>query len=36
LADLPLFLGPELSVPLEAMYQSAFEGVPRRWRDVLA
>jgi hypothetical protein len=38
LPDMPLFLEPELyvPVPLEATYQAAFEAVPRRWRDELA
>ena len=37
LADRPLFLTPEwyVNVPLEATDQSAWRGVPRRWRDVL-
>ena len=37
LVDMPLFLKPELYVlvPLEATYQTAFDAVPRRWRDVL-
>jgi hypothetical protein len=37
LPDMPLFLEPELyvPVPLEATYQAAWEAVPRRWRDVL-
>ena len=37
LIDMPLFLarGQYVPVPLEATYQAAFEGVPRRWRDVL-
>jgi hypothetical protein len=37
LPDMPLFLGPEVyvSVPLDATYRSAFEAVPKRWRDVL-
>jgi hypothetical protein len=37
LPEMPLFLEPELyvPVPLEATYGTAFEGVPRRWRDVL-
>jgi hypothetical protein len=38
LVDMPLFLDPGLyvPVPLEKTYQSAFEAVPRRWREVLA
>lgn len=37
LPDMPLFLEPELYVPvsLEATYQAAFEAVPRQGRDVL-
>jgi len=37
LIDMPLFLEPELyiNVPLEATYQAAFRGVPKRWRAVL-
>lgn len=37
LIDRPLFLEPEayINVPLEATYQAAYRGVPRRWRDVL-
>jgi hypothetical protein len=37
LPDMPLFLTPEvyLSVPLEATYRSAWEGMPAYWRDVL-
>ncbi len=37
LPDMPLFLNPDyyVSVPLEATYQAAYRGVPRRWRDVL-
>ena len=37
LADMPLFLEPEeyINVPLEATYQGAYRGVPRRWRPVL-
>jgi len=33
----PLFLNEEyyVNVPLEATYQAAFRGVPRKWRDVL-
>jgi hypothetical protein len=35
--DMPLFLTPEryVNVPLEATYQAAYRGVPRRWRAVL-
>ncbi len=37
LADMPLFLGPDsyVSVPLEATYRNAWEGMPQRWRSVL-
>lgn len=37
LPDMPLFLDPEHYVlaPLEATYQAAYRGVPKRWRDVL-
>ena len=37
LPDMPLFLEPELyvPVPLEATYLTAYEGVPARWREVL-
>jgi hypothetical protein len=37
LIEMPLFLEPEIyvNVPLEATYQAAFCGVPRRWRVVL-
>lgn len=37
LPDPPLFLEPEgyIRVPLESTYESAFAGVPRRWRTVL-
>jgi hypothetical protein len=37
LIDMPLFLEPEahVTVPLEATYQSAYRGVPLRWRRVL-
>jgi hypothetical protein len=37
LPDMPLFLEPEwyVPVPLEATYQAAWHGTPRRWRDVL-
>jgi hypothetical protein len=35
--DMPLFLEPEIyvNVPLEATYQAAYRGVPRRWQRVL-
>jgi hypothetical protein len=37
LVDMPLFLDPVsyVNVPLEATYQLAWRGVPRRWREVL-
>ncbi len=37
LIPMPLFLEPEMyvNVPLEATYQAAYRGVPRRWREVL-
>src|SRR5262249_152385 len=37
LPDMPLFLSHEVyvPVPLEVTYRTAWEGVPRRWRDVL-
>jgi hypothetical protein len=37
LIDMPLFLNPEIyvNVPLEATYQAAYRGVPRRWKQVL-
>ncbi len=37
LMDMPLFLEPEIyvNVPLEATYQAAYRGVPRRWQRVL-
>jgi hypothetical protein len=37
LIDMPLFLAPEwyVSVPLEATYQAAYRGVPRRFREAL-
>jgi hypothetical protein len=37
LIDMPLFLAPGwyVSVPLEATYQSAYRGVPRRFREAL-
>jgi hypothetical protein len=38
LADAPLFLVPggHVLVPLEQTYRTAWDGVPRRWRDVIA
>ena len=37
LPDMPLFLTPDVyvPVPLEATYQSAWDGMPAYWRDVL-
>lgn len=37
LIDMPLFLTPEryVPVPLEATYNSAWTGVPQRWRGVI-
>jgi hypothetical protein len=37
LPDMPLFLTPDacVHVPLEATYQAAWDGVPRRWQTVL-
>jgi Protein of unknown function (DUF4058) len=37
LSDMPLFLAPGwyISVPLERTYQAAYQGVPRRFREVL-
>jgi hypothetical protein len=37
LPDMPLFLTPEtyVPVPLEATYESAWNGLPAYWRDVL-
>jgi hypothetical protein len=37
LPDMPLFVEPNchVAVPLETTYQSAFAGMPRRWRKVL-
>jgi hypothetical protein len=38
LPEMPLFLTPEVyvSVPLEATYQAAWEGMPAYWREVLS
>jgi hypothetical protein len=38
LPGMPLFLEPGgcVHVPLEATYETAWSGVPRRWRDVLS
>jgi hypothetical protein len=38
LPEMPLFLTPEVyvSVPLEATYQAALDGMPAYWREVLA
>lgn len=37
LPDMPLFLAPEsyIQLPLEAMYQAAWETVPARWQRVI-
>ncbi len=37
LCDMPLFLEPEayVNVPLDATYEAAWRGVPRRWQRVL-
>jgi Protein of unknown function (DUF4058) len=37
LLEMPLFLEPEIyiNVPLEDTYQSAYRGVPQRWKKVL-
>lgn len=37
LPDMPLFLADDyyVNVPLEATYQAAWRGVPRRWRQIL-
>jgi hypothetical protein len=37
LIELPVFLTEDdwVGVPLEATYQAAYRGVPRRWKDVL-
>ena len=37
LPDMPLYVEPNrhVAVPLEATYQTAFAGMPRRWRTVL-
>jgi hypothetical protein len=37
LIDMPLFLapGPYVNVPLEATYEAAWRGVPRRVRELL-
>jgi hypothetical protein len=37
LIDMPLFLTPELyvPVPLEATYNQSWSGVPQRWRGVI-
>ena len=35
--DMPLFLDPDhyVNVPLESTYTAAYEGVPRRWKQVI-
>ncbi len=37
LIDMPIFLTPDryINVPLEATYQAAYRGVPRRWKQVV-
>jgi len=37
LPEMPLFLTPNryVPIPLEPTYQAAYDGVPRRWREVL-
>lgn len=37
LPDMPLFLTPDryINVPLETTYQTAWRGVPQRWKRVL-
>jgi hypothetical protein len=37
LIELSLFLEPDvdINVPLEATYQAAFRGVPRKWKELL-
>ncbi len=37
LLEMPLFLEPDIyvNVPLEATYQAAYRGMPRRWKQVL-
>jgi hypothetical protein len=37
LIDMPLFLAPEwyVNVPLEATYEAAYRGVPRKWKAAL-
>jgi hypothetical protein len=37
LPEMPLFLEPDgyVTVPLEATYQTAFDVLPSRWRNVL-
>jgi hypothetical protein len=37
LPDMALFLEPEfwVKVPLEATYQAAYRGMPRKWKEVL-
>jgi hypothetical protein len=37
LPDMPLYLTPAfyVNVPLEMTYCTAYDAVPRRWRDVL-
>ena len=37
LPDMPLFVEPKyhVPVPLDATYQAAFAGMPKRWREVV-
>jgi hypothetical protein len=37
LIDMPMFLTPDryVNVPLERTYMEAWQGVPRRWRQVI-
>lgn len=37
LVDMPLFLTPDMvvNIPLEATYQTAWRGVPKRWKRAL-
>lgn len=37
LPDMPLFLTPDryINVPLEATYQTAWRGVPQRWKRMI-
>ncbi len=37
LIDMPIFLTPDryINVPLERTYMDAWQGVPKRWRQVI-